>query len=96
MPKPMSKEDQFCNDAYASDLWEGVGVKGYDAVLYVTANHTKDCRAGALAYTLPCMTDMVTGRPIAAGTNICPLSQKNSPRRLLNTLVHEAVHALVS
>ncbi|KAF6258812.1 hypothetical protein COO60DRAFT_1516905 [Scenedesmus sp. NREL 46B-D3] len=63
-------------------------------VLYVTANNTKECKAGALAYTLPCATDMVTGRPTAAAMNVCPLSQRSSPRRLLNTLVHEAVHGL--
>lgn len=94
MPKPVTDADYFCNDAYASDLWSNGGVQGYDMVLYVTANQTKDCRAGALAYTLPCITDMVTGRPIAAAMNICPLSQKSSPRRLLNTLVHETVHGL--
>lgn len=96
MPKPVTDADYFCNDAYASDLWSNGGVQGYDMVLYVTANQTKDCRAGALAYTLPCITDMVTGRPIASAMNICPLSQKSSPRRLLNTLVHETVHGLVS
>jgi len=96
MPKPDSEEDSFCNDAWASALWEKGGIKGYDLVMYVTANQTKDCRQGALAYTLPCMTDMMTGRPIAAGMNICPLSRRSSPRRLLNTLVHEMVHALVS
>jgi hypothetical protein len=96
MPKPSSDKEGFCNDAYASALWEDGGVRGYDLVLFVTANHTKDCKQGALAYTLPCLTDMVTGRPTAAGMNICPLSQRSSPHRLLNTLVHELVHALVS
>jgi hypothetical protein len=38
---------------------------------------------------------MVTGRPTAAGMNICPLSLKSSPARFLNTIVHELVHALV-
>ncbi|KAF8061962.1 leishmanolysin-like peptidase [Scenedesmus sp. PABB004] len=95
MPRPPAgSPDAFCNDAYAAALWEGGGVRGADMVLFVTANQTKDCKAGALAYTLPCMTDMVTGRPIAAGMNICPLSQRSSPRRLLNTIVHESVHAL--
>eukprot|EP00775_Hariotina_reticulata_P005454 gene5454-5688_t len=94
MPKPDAEADSYCNDAWASALWEKGGVKGYDLVMYITANQTKDCRQGALAYTLPCMTDMVTGRPIAAGMNICPLSRRSSPRRLLNTLVHEMVHAL--
>lgn len=86
----------MCNDAYAAQLWEDGGIKGYDLVLFLTANATKDCKEGALAYTLPCLTDMVTGRPTAAGMNICPLSQRSSPHRLLNTLVHELVHALVS
>lgn len=95
MPKPLTTADAFCNDAYASELWERGGVQGYDMVLFVTANKTRDCKAGALAYTLPCMTDLVTGRPIAAGMNICPLSERSAPRRLLNTLVHEVVHALV-
>lgn len=96
LPKPVTKDDEFCNDAYASQLWTRSGIQNHDLVLYVTANHTKDCRDGALAYTLPCMTDMVTGRPVAAGMNVCPLSLRSSPRRLLNTLVHECVHALVS
>lgn len=94
--KPKRKDDSFCNDAYASELWTNGGVQDADLVLYVTANATKACHKGALAYTLPCLTDLVTGRPIAAGMNICPLSQKSSPRRLLNTIVHETVHALVS
>lgn len=87
-------DEGFCNEAWAQELWDNGGVQGADLVLYLTANNTKDCRAGALAYTLPCMTDLVTGRPIAAGINICPLSQRSSPRRLLNTLVHEMVHSL--
>lgn len=94
-PSPGSKEG-MCNDAYAAPLWEDGGIRGHDLVLFVTANATKDCKQGALAYTLPCLTDMVTGRPTAAGLNICPLSQRSSPPRLLNTLVHELVHALVS
>lgn len=97
MPRPGNDpKEGLCNDAYASALWEDGGVKGYDMVLFVTANATKDCKQGALAYTLPCLTDMVTGRPTAAGMNICPLSLRSSPQRLLNTLVHETVHALVS
>jgi hypothetical protein len=94
--KPSTPQGALCNDAYASALWEDGGVKGYDMVLFVTANATKDCKQGALAYTLPCLTDMVTGRPTAAGMNICPLSVRSSPHMLLNTLVHETVHALVS
>lgn len=96
MPKPESEDEMYCNDAYAKVLWDKGGIKGYDLVLFLTANRTKDCRAGALAYTLPCLTDLVTGRPIAAGINVCPLSSRSAPRRLLNTLVHEMVHALVS
>lgn len=97
LPKPgADSKEGFCNDAYASILWENGGVKGYDLVMFVTANQTRDCKQGALAYTLPCLTDMVTGRPTAAGMNVCPLSQRSSPHRLLNTLVHEMVHALVS
>lgn len=95
MAKPVGKADAFCNDAYASELWTDGGIRDHDLVLYVTANQTKDCREAALAYTLPCLTDMVTGRPIAAGMNVCPLSLRSSPRKLLNTLVHECVHALV-
>jgi len=97
LPKPgADSKEGLCNDAYASILWENGGVKGYDLVMFVTANSTKDCKQGALAYTLPCLTDMVTGRPTAAGMNVCPLSQRSSPHRLLNTLVHEMVHGLVS
>lgn len=95
LPKPgADSKEGLCNDAYASILWENGGVKGYDLVMFVTANSTKDCKQGALAYTLPCLTDMVTGRPTAAGMNVCPLSQRSSPHRLLNTLVHEMVHGL--
>lgn len=97
MPRPEGdSKEGLCNDAYAAPLWEKGGVRNYDLVLFLTANATKDCKAGALAYTLPCLTDMVTGRPTAAGMNICPLSLKSPPSRLLNTLVHELVHALVS
>lgn len=96
MSRPVDPKEGMCNDAYAAQLWEDGGIKGYDLVLFLTANATKDCKEGALAYTLPCLTDMVTGRPTAAGMNICPLSQRSSPHRLLNTLVHELVHALVS
>lgn len=94
-PRPADPaRDGFCNDAWAGVLWENGGVRDADLVLFLTANKTKDCKAGALAYTLPCLTDMLTGRPVAAGMNICPLSQKSSPKRLLNTIVHEMVHAL--
>jgi hypothetical protein len=97
MPRPANaSRDGLCNDAYAAVLWEDGGVKGHDLVLFLTANSTKDCKQGALAYTLPCLTDMVTGRPLAAGMNVCPLSQRSAPHRLLHTLVHEMVHALVS
>lgn len=97
MPRPeKDSKEGYCNDAYAAPLWEDGGVRGYDMVLFLTANHTKDCKQGALAYTLPCLTDMVTGRPTAAGMNVCPLSQRSSASRLLNTLVHEMVHGLVS
>jgi hypothetical protein len=96
MPRPEKGSDEgFCNDAYAAPLWQDGGVRGHDLVLFLTANQTKDCKQGALAYTLPCLTDMVTGRPTAAGMNVCPLSQRSSANRLLNTLVHEMVHALV-
>jgi hypothetical protein len=96
MPRPASAKEGLCNDAYAAPLWEDGGVRGYDLVLFLTANQTKDCKQGALAYTVPCLTDAVTGRPTAAGMNVCPLSLRSSPLMLLNTLVHETVHALVS